>query len=193
MDEADVFSYLPENVPIFREVGSDRAHYTEFDELLLSRWDGAMAKGVFRYGLADMSTRTIPGTFGFVAQRNPKRFTHRRRPMDIQSLQQPFDPLLFNFNKISDTEVLFRIRRGTSDLSDEHLVIVNVSPIEYGHVLLVPAPGRCSPQVITMESLTLCLEVMSLSGLSSLYMVANSLTCICICQPSSLSFYASQL
>lgn len=29
MDEADVFSYLPENVPIFREVGSDRAHYTE--------------------------------------------------------------------------------------------------------------------------------------------------------------------
>lgn len=93
VDANNVFSYFPENVPIFREVGSDRAHYTEvtrqegdiwregllcdilraifqFDELLRSRWDEAMAKGVFRYGLADMSTRTIPGTFRFVAQVN---------------------------------------------------------------------------------------------------------------------------
>lgn len=173
--EKNVFSYSPESLAIFREVGNSEANCTEFDRLLRAKWDEAMAKGVFRYGLEDMTTRAIPGKFGFVAQRNPKRFTHRRRPMDIQKLQQPFNPSLFNFNKISDSEVLFRIHRETSDLSDEHLIAVNISPIEYGHVLLVPAPKKCSPQVITVESLILCLELMALSGLSSFYMVANSL------------------
>ena len=28
-----------------------------------------------------------------------------------------------------------------------HLIIVNVSPIDYGHVLMVPAPDHCLPQV----------------------------------------------
>ena len=28
-----------------------------------------------------------------------------------------------------------------------HLVVVNVSPIDYGHVLLVPHPQKCLPQV----------------------------------------------
>lgn len=30
---------------------------------------------------------------------------------------------------------------------EKHVVVVNVSPISYGHVLLVPSPQRCLPQV----------------------------------------------
>lgn len=38
-------------------------------------------------------------------QKNPKRFSQRRHPEDITSLQQPFDPDSFNFHKIHHREV----------------------------------------------------------------------------------------
>jgi GDP-D-glucose phosphorylase len=45
-----------------------------------------------------------------------------------------------------------------------HMIAVNVSPIDRGHVLLVPEPSSCLPQVMTQSSLQLCLELVSLSG-----------------------------
>ena len=79
---------------------------------------------LFRYTLTDVETRSVPGEYGFVVQvnyynnnvagknsvnvllqMNPKRVTHRRRPADMYSLQQPFDPDLFHFNKINPNEV----------------------------------------------------------------------------------------
>lgn len=55
------------------------------------------------------------------------------------------------------------------------MMVVNVSPIDRGHVLLVPEPSSCIPQVMTEDSLRLCLELMSLSRHSGFCMVANSL------------------
>jgi GDP-D-glucose phosphorylase len=55
------------------------------------------------------------------------------------------------------------------------MIAVNVSPIDRGHVLLVPEPSSCLPQVMTQSSLQLCLELVSLSGHSGFCMVANSL------------------
>ncbi len=34
---------------------------------------------------------------------------------------------------------------------NHHLVIVNVSPITYGHTLLVPSARSCLPQVSSMQ------------------------------------------
>ena len=33
---------------------------------------------------------------------------------------------------------------------ERHLVVVNVSPIEFGHILIVPPPEKCLPQVHTV-------------------------------------------
>lgn len=76
------FCYAAEDVPILRNVGStppapslsaaggvhDQAA-PQLDEFICSRWDVAMSSGtVFRYNLADVSTRRLPGQFGFVVQ-----------------------------------------------------------------------------------------------------------------------------
>ena len=113
----------------------------QFDQLLRSLWDQAMASGsVFRYPLTGVSTRRVPGKYGFVVQvtvwpdshnhepavitavwlgftltkmvvsfylqSNTKRNTHRRTPIVINAVKQPFDPSKFNFNKINKQEVL---------------------------------------------------------------------------------------
>ena len=64
-----------------------------------------MTRGTFRYDLSEVITRRVPGRYGFIVQRNPKRHTHRRAPAHMTSLVQPFDDALFNFNKIKPEEV----------------------------------------------------------------------------------------
>lgn len=64
-----------------------------------------MLRGTFRYDLSGVTTRQIPGEFGFIVQQNPKRFTHRRPPMNMASLRENFDPSCFNFNKVTPDEV----------------------------------------------------------------------------------------
>ena len=62
---------------------------------------------------------------------------------------QPWDPKKFNFTKALQKEVLFQFEPKPGSLAPEYspaaptstspnLVFINVSPIEYGHVLLVP-------------------------------------------------------
>ncbi len=64
-----------------------------------------MVDSVFRYTLDEVITRRVPGRYGFVIQRNPKRFSHRRKPAEVKSICQPFNPQLFNFNKVKKSEV----------------------------------------------------------------------------------------
>ena len=68
---------------------------------------------------------------------------------------QPFDGKKFNFNKALQREVLFQFEAADAAGFDAcapvtespNLVYINVSPIEYGHVLLVPRVLDCLPQV----------------------------------------------
>ncbi len=59
--------------------------------LLCSQWDRAVVEGVFRYSLDEVVTRLVPGRYGFIAQRNPKRFSHRRKPDEVKSICQPIN------------------------------------------------------------------------------------------------------
>lgn len=81
---------------------------------------------------------------------------------------QPFDEKKFNFLKAYVREVLFQFdAEGHNETCFEEaaatganpgLVLINVSPIEYGHVLLVPRIMDRLPQLITEDSMLLALQ-----------------------------------
>jgi len=45
----------------------------------------------------------------------------------------------------------------------DHLILINVSPLEYGHILLVPSLTRNEPQRVTLDGLRLAVEMLLLS------------------------------
>jgi GDP-L-galactose phosphorylase len=152
------------------------------DTVLLAKWETCFALGLFRYDVTACPTRLLGGVYGFVAQLNEGR-AHMKRPSQValDAVLQPFDPAKFNFTKADASEVLFQFqptqpgRRGKakrlggggySDAAplaeDPNLVLINVSPIEYGHVLLVPRtlsllPQRLSAELV-LQALQFCCE-----------------------------------
>ncbi|XP_060709670.1 GDP-D-glucose phosphorylase 1 [Hemiscyllium ocellatum] len=142
---------------------------SRFDAALLSAWEERLAAGCFRYRLPrrGLPSRVLPGPRGLVVQLNPERARERRPPQEILSLRQPFDPQRFNFTRIPGREVLFRLRRrglGEAEDEAEALLVINVSPLEWGHVLLLPEPSRRLPQLLTRESVLRALELLFLSS-----------------------------
>lgn len=142
---------------------------SRFDVALRSGWTEKMTRGLFRYHLGDLETRVLPGECGYIAQLNIQRGMERRKPQVILSIQQEFDPKLFNFNKINSAEILFEMRRA-EEISAPNaprascVVIINASPLEFGHCLLVPEPSRCHPQILTPLAVQIGLESLFLSA-----------------------------
>uniref|UniRef100_A0A8C3RZ67 GDP-D-glucose phosphorylase 1 n=1 Tax=Chelydra serpentina TaxID=8475 RepID=A0A8C3RZ67_CHESE len=161
-----------------RSEGPAASHtMSRFDRALQSGWEERMKLGLFRYHLGELQTRILPGNVRFVAQLNIQRGLERRRPQDIQSVRQKFDPQQFHFNKIKPGEILFHMVResklpGTPDCI---LVVINVSPLEFGHVLLIPDPALCLPQILTPELLQFGLESVLLSAHPGFRVGFNSL------------------
>ncbi|XP_042685560.1 GDP-D-glucose phosphorylase 1 [Centrocercus urophasianus] len=153
---------------------------SRFDRALLGAWQERMARGLFRYHLAELPTRVLPGAMRLLVQLNAQRSTERRRPQAVRSLTQPFDSQQFNFTQIRPGEVLLRLRRrpvAESDLAaaDHALVVINVSPLERGHVLLLPEPTLRLPQILTPELLRVGLEAVLLSAQPGFRVGFNSL------------------
>lgn len=157
----------------------DRLPLSRFDTALRSAWKQRMELGLFRYCLGELQTQTLPGAIGFVAQLNVERGTQRRRPQNIRSMRQPFDSEQFNFNKIQPGEVLFRLRQepGLPGVvqQEDILVVINVSPLEWGHVLLVPDPAQGLPQRLLPGALRAGLEAVLLSAHPGFRVGFNSL------------------
>lgn len=146
------------------------------DDILLTEWDSRVDQGLFRYDVTECDSKLLPGKWGFVAQCNEGRGSKKRATeYRVDQVVQVFDPAKFNFTKALQKEVLFAFDMGGS--SDEevdkyevkpikespHLVFINVSPIEYGHVLLVPRVLDCLPQRATPETITVCLSFVKAS------------------------------
>ena len=84
---------------------------------------------------------------------------------------QPWDAKKFNFQKALQQEVLFQYEAGLPGDSkgvkfipaspannSPNLVLINVSPIEYGHVLLVPRVMDGLTQLVDQQSMRLALQ-----------------------------------
>lgn len=155
---------------------------SKFDKELQECWDAALEAGSFAYKLHHVEGRIVPGRYGVFVQLNEMRFNKRRKPESINSISQTFNPDKFNFTKVHRKEVLFALcpkhfpRKSTVDDDDEqHLLLINVSPMEYGHCLLIPSVLSCLPQVLTEEALVLALETSMLSNHRGFHVGFNSL------------------
>ncbi|XVF71447.1 hypothetical protein PTKIN_Ptkin12aG0038200 [Pterospermum kingtungense] len=139
---------------------------SSFLNLLLGQWEDRMRRGLFRYDVTNCKTKIIPGKYGFIAQLNEGRHL-KKRPTEfrIDQVLQPFDDSKFNFTKVGQEEVLFRFEKGNDCNShfqaycSPSVVAINVSPIEYGHVLLIPHVLDCLPQRIDHDSFLLAVHL----------------------------------
>lgn len=149
---------------------------TSFDTIIQVGWTQRMERGLFRYHLGDLQTRVLPGPHGYVAQLNIQRGIERRKPQEILSIQQEFNAKQFNFNKINPDEIIFEMLKDTVNGAASHgngtqllqpskmVVLVNVSPLEFGHCLFVPDPTHCLPQVLTPFAIQVGIEAVLLSS-----------------------------
>lgn len=155
------------------EQSSDSSSYFHqnslLDSLILAEWESKSEQDLFRYDVTACPTHTIPGSYGFIAQLNEGRAS-KKRPTEFQvdKVIQPFDDSKFNFCKAKQSEILFAFEEGKSGSSDfneayvasgsPNLVLINVSPIEYGHILLVPRVLDNLPQLVNPDTLLLALQ-----------------------------------
>ncbi|KAK7300050.1 hypothetical protein RJT34_10882 [Clitoria ternatea] len=142
------------------------------DSLVLGEWEDRMQRGLFRYDVTACETKVIPGEYGFIAQLNEGRHL-KKRPTEfrVDKVLQPFDENKFNFTKVGQEEVLFQFEASDDgevqffpnapiDVDNSpSFVAINVSPIEYGHVLLIPRIFERYPQRIDRESFLLALHM----------------------------------
>lgn len=148
----------------------------KFDKELQERWNAALDVGCFAYRLNNLEGRVIPGKYQVFVQLNEMRFNKRRQPQKMESVSQPFNPAAFNFTKVQSEEILFELCPNHRTVSDDHhLMIINKSPLEYGHSLVAPSVYSCLPQVLTEESMLLALETSLLSSHRGFHVGFNSL------------------
>lgn len=147
-----------------------------FDTVLLGQWDKLNTEGMFRYDVTECATKMIPGKFGFIAQLNEGRAS-KKRPTEfrVDLVKQAFDTSKFNFTKAAQKEALFQFDTSadagttylrTAKVLDDspNLVVINVSPIEYGHVLLVPKVLDYLPQQMQPHLLLTAIEMVAESA-----------------------------
>lgn len=158
------------------------------ESLLLGEWEDRMQKGLFRYDVTACQTKVIPGNHGFIAQLNEGRHL-KKRPTEfrVDKVLQPFDGSKFNFTKVGQEEVIFQFEASEDGeiqffpnapidaANSPSVVAINVSPIEYGHVLLIPRVLECLPQRIDHESLLLALHMAAEAGSPYFRLGYNSL------------------
>jgi len=159
---------------------------TLLDTVLLGQWEERMQRGLFLYDVTTCETKVIPGNYGFIAQLNEGRHL-KKRPTEfrVDKVLQGFDPSKFNFTKVGQEEVLFTFEESEENkvqylekalvLDSPNVIAINVSPIEYGHVLLVPRVLDCLPQRIDHDSLLLALHLAAEVGNPSFRLGYNSL------------------
>lgn len=158
------------------------------DSLVLGEWEDRMQRGLFRYDVTACETKVIPGEYGFIAQLNEGRHL-KKRPTEfrVDKVLQPFDGNKFNFTKVGQEEVLFQFEASEDgevqffpnapiDVENSPSVVaINVSPIEYGHVLLIPRVLECLPQRIDRDSFLLALHMAAEAGNQYFRLGYNSL------------------
>ena len=113
--------------------------------------------------------------FKFVFQFLKNRGTLRRGRVQFSSISEPFNENKFNFLKIKKNEILFEIDGGGGGVESRSSAIINVSPIEWGHYLLVPQIEKKLPQRLTEKTIKIGIEIINLSKDNHCRLMFNSL------------------
>ncbi|CAK8675527.1 unnamed protein product [Clavelina lepadiformis] len=144
---------------------------SRFDEILSTTWDAAVEQGLFQYTLQSCKYKVFKkDSMQLVAILNTERYFKKRKRVTVESMNAPFSNEQFNFTKVKLGEILFNLVPGgdtaayNSSSNGSHKVIINVCPIDYGHILLAPDMQECLPQKMTLSSLLLMFDVIELSA-----------------------------
>ncbi|XP_066592153.1 GDP-D-glucose phosphorylase 1 isoform X2 [Prorops nasuta] len=166
--KAPIFHYDSSDLNF--NINSSEIKKSKLDLLLKQRWKEAEKCGFLRYRL-NITNQRFLGQYKFLLQLNVNRAINRRIPQNILSMDQPFDSDQFNFTKIPDREILFDL--GNGDGND--IIAVNISPIEWGHSLILIDRLKGFPQKATKSSLEKSVLLLLLSGSPYLRIIFNSL------------------
>lgn len=153
---------------------AERRTGTSFDQLVKDKWEDMQSQGLLKYAVdPKQKTERLPGKHGFIKTLVVGRATKKRVNMKLDSgvkhVVQAFDPKIFNFQKAAYAELLFAVvdealTGEDAELSQAPLVctqvgeavdtvVVNVSPIDYGNILLVPAISQGLPQQLSSATI----------------------------------------
>lgn len=161
---------------LWNKTGANPPNLSPFDNKLLAAWKDAMQNGFFRYKVDMIESSVISGKWNFFALVNPKRGEKRRKPQEFHSVKDPFDPTLFNFTKIKSEEILFKLEADDEQrLTDKDFLVINDSPINEGHSLILPSLNKKNSQVLTLDSTELGLQVLLMSSSPAFRVAFNSL------------------
>lgn len=139
-----------------------------FDVILKEKWNQAMEDGVFLHKM-DSVVRHFESERGWVGVFCPSRIEKKRPAPNFQTVKTPF-PTGFNFTKVREEEKLFEIEND----GIVYDVIVNNSPYEYGHSLIIPEPDKLHPQILNAATVETALEIMMQSNQVGLRLMFNS-------------------
>merc|ERR1711935_575503 len=143
-----------------------------FDATVKATWSRIASAGLMRYEQQKRNEHAtyIDGTFVFQYLAN--RASLRRSRVQFDSIDEPFSPDRFHFGKINDNEKMFELMKNGIN---QATAIVNVSPIEWGHFLLVPKLDANLQQRLTFDSIRIGLEMINLSTDVHFRLMFNSL------------------
>ncbi|GAB0090488.1 FERM domain [Sergentomyia squamirostris] len=95
-------------------------------------------------------------TLMYLLDLNVERTELRRKPHLIESITPQFNASTFNFNKVSQGEILFRLKYKNLVVS----FLVNNSPLTPNHCLICPDIEKNHAQVLTQSSIEFSLNLM---------------------------------
>lgn len=169
-----------------RNVRIDREPDGLLQQTIMHLWEMSAQEGVLNYDITSYPRKFIPGVVKFVALLNEGRVKKKRKSeFRADKVVQSFDARKFNFEKVVLQEVLFEFQLSETDdaphlegegivSNSPNLVMLNVNPIETGHILLVPRVLDRLPQIIIPKALFLGLRFASAVGNSYFRLNYNS-------------------
>ena len=152
---------------------------TNFDKIISQQFERCRQENILRTDpLAPdvLRRQLIPGKLGLLAEHEPSLFARKRPTQNSEhvAIDAPFNPDKFNFNRAGEEEILIQIVDGTED-TPPHRILVNVSPLMYGHGLLVPWCEQGLPQHLTHQPIELAIKLLRRCATSNFCIGFNSL------------------
>lgn len=151
--------------------------FSKFDKYLYSKWDTLMRNDEFKAFLhpVDSITRKIPGKKGYIGVMCPSRADKKRPTVSFNKVLEQFNLEQFHFGKVGLVETLFKIKHLNGG---ESSIIINNSPYERCHSLMVYELEKRFPQMLTVDALRSAFEVALMSSHPGFRMLYNG---ICAC------------